>query len=158
MAANDKEIWKEVPQLKGPTNKKYAVSTHGRLASFETKIEDKYVLKLHLNGGFPMATIHIDGKSKALFVHNAMAGAFLKKPSPKSNHVIHIDYNKANNDLSNLKWTTKKEQVAHSMKSPIVLASAAHKIYKGATASKLNEKTATQLKKEIWNPKRNNFS
>lgn len=154
MATNDKEIWKQIPQLKGPSNKKYAVSSHGRLASYETNIEDKFVLKLHLNGGFPMATVQIDGKSKALFVHNVMAAAFLKKPSPKSNHVIHIDYDKANNALSNLKWTTKKEQVEHSMKSPMVLASAAHKIYRGATGRKLDEKKVTLLKKEIWNPKR----
>lgn len=153
MAANDKEIWKQLTHLKG-SSKKYAVSSHGRLASYDTNIEDKYILKLHLNGGFPMATIHIDGKSKALFAHNAMAIAFLKKHSPKCNCVIHLDYDKANNDLSNLKWATKAEQVEHNKTSPYVLASVARKIYKGATARKLDEKKAIALKKEIWDPKR----
>lgn len=153
MAANDKEIWKPLTHLKGPS-KKYAVSSQGRLASYDTNIEDRYILKLHLNGGFPMATIHVNGKSKALFAHNAMAIAFLKKHSPKCNCVIHLDYNKANNDLANLKWATKAEQVEHSKTSPYLLASLAHKIYNGATARKLDEKKVTQLKKEIWNPKR----
>lgn len=153
MAANDKEIWKQLTHLKG-SSKKYAVSSHGRLASYDTNIEDKYILKLHLNGGFPMATIHVNGKSKALFVHNAMAVAFLKKHSPKCNCVIHLDYNKANNALSNLKWATKAEQVEHSKTSPYVLASVARKVYTGATARKLDEKKVTLLKKEIWNPKR----
>lgn len=154
MAAIDKEIWKPVTHLKGKASKKYAVSSHGRLASYDKNIEDRYILKLHLNGGFPMSTVHMDGKSKALFVHQALGYAFLKRPSPKYKFVIHLDYNKANNDLSNLKWATKEEQVEHSKKSPYVLAATAHKLYRGATARKLDEKKVIQLKKEIWNPKR----
>ena len=154
MAAIDKEIWKPVTHLKGKASKKYAVSSHGRLASYDKNIEDRYVLKLHLNGGFPMSTVHMDGKSKALFVHQALGYAFLKRPSLKHKFVIHLDYNKANNALSNLKWATKEEQVEHSKKSPYVLAATAHKLYRGATARKLDEKKVIQLKKEIWNPKR----
>ena len=78
MAANDKEIWKPVTHMKGTTNKKYLISSHGRLASYDTDINDKYILKLHLNGGFPMSTIHIDGKSKALFAHHALGYSFFR--------------------------------------------------------------------------------
>lgn len=154
MATNDKEIWKPITYIKGNTTKKYMISNHGRLASYDKDIEDKYILKQHLNGGFPMATVHIEGKSKALFAHHALAHAFLKKTSPKQVSIIHLDYNKANNDLTNLKWVTKKEQVEHSKKSPFVIQAAARKVYKGATARKLNEKKVIALKKEIWNPKR----
>lgn len=154
MAANDKEIWKPVTHIKGKTSKKYAVSSKGRLASYDKNIEDRYVLKQHLNGGFPMATIHVEGKSKALFSHQAIGASFLKKHSPKCKFVIHLDYNKANNDISNLKWATKDEQVEHSKKSPYVLQAAARKVYTGATARKLDEKKVIALKKEIWNPKR----
>ena len=154
MAANDKEIWKPVTHIKGKTSKKYAVSSKGRLASYDKNIEDRYVLKQHLNGGFPMATIHLVGKSKALFSHQAIGASFLKKHSPKCKFVIHLDHNKANNDISNLKWATKDEQVEHSKKSPYVLQAAARKVYTGATARKLDEKKVIALKKEIWNPKR----
>ncbi len=154
MAANDKEIWKPVTHIKGKTSKKYAVSSKGRLASYDKNIEDRYVLKQHLNGGFPMATIHVEGKSKALFSHQAIGGSFLKKHSPKCKFVIHLDHNKANNDISNLKWATKNEQVEHSKTSPYVLQAAARKVYTGATARKLDEKKVIALKKEIWNPKR----
>ncbi len=154
MAANNKEIWKPVNHLKLTTSKKYAVSNKARLASYSTKIDDKFILKQHLNGGFPMVTIHVGDKTKALFTHHAVANAFLRKPSPKHKYVLHLDYNKANNELSNLKWATKKEQVEHSKKSPFVLAAAARKVYNGATSKKLNEKKVTQLKTEIWNPKR----
>ncbi len=154
MASNDKEIWKPVTHLKGKTSKKYAVSSKGRLASYDKNIEERYVLKTHLNGGFPMATIHIEGKSKALFVHQALGGSFLKKPNPKCKFVIHLDYDKANNAISNLKWVTKADQVEHSKTSPYVLEAAARKVYTGATARKLDEKKVIALKKEIWNPKR----
>lgn len=154
MAANDKEIWKPVTHIKETTNKKYAVSNKARLASYDTKIDDLFILKQHLNGGFPMVTVHVKDKTKALFAHHAVAYSFLKKPSPKYKFVLHLDYNKANNDPSNLKWATKEEQVEHSKKSPFVLASAARKVYHGATSKKLNEKKVIQLKTEIWNPKR----
>ncbi|MDF2449089.1 MAG: hypothetical protein K0R26_1593 [Bacteroidota bacterium] len=154
MAANDKEIWKPVVHIKDKTSKKYAVSSKARLASYDKNIEERYILKQHLNGGFPMVTIHVKDKTKALFAHHAVAYSFLKKPGPKYKYVLHIDHNKANNLPSNLKWGTKEEQIEHSKKSPYVLAAAAHKVYSGATSKKLNEKKVTQLKTEIWNPKR----
>jgi hypothetical protein len=154
MAANDKEIWKPVTHLKASTSKRYAVSNKARLASYDNKIDERYILKQHLNGGFPMVTIHVGDKTKALFAHHAVAYGFLKKPSPKHKYVLHLDYNKANNDPSNLKWATRAEQIEHSKKSPYVLAAAAHKVYTGATSKKLNEKKVIQLKNEIWNPKR----
>jgi hypothetical protein len=154
MAANDKEIWKPVTHLKASTSKRYAVSNKARLASYDNKIDERYVLKQHLNGGFPMVTIHVGDKTKALFAHHAVAYGFLKKPSPKHKYVLHLDYNKANNEPSNLKWATRAEQIEHSKKSPYVLAAAAHKVYTGATSKKLNEKKVIQLKNEIWNPKR----
>jgi len=154
MAANDKEIWKQVTHLKASTSKRYAVSNKARLASYDNKIDERYILKQHSNGGFPMVTIHVGDKTKALFAHHAVAHGFLKKPSPKHKYVLHLDYNKANNDPSNLKWATRAEQIEHSKKSPFVLAAAAHKVYTGATSKKLNEKKVIQLKNEIWNPKR----
>jgi hypothetical protein len=154
MAANDKEIWKPVTHLKASTSKRYAVSNKARLASYDNKIDERYILKQHSNGGFPMVTIHVGDKTKALFAHHAVAYGFLKKPSPKHKYVLHLDYNKANNDPSNLKWATRAEQIEHSKKSPFVLAAAAHKVYTGATSKKLNEKKVIALKNEIWNPKR----
>lgn len=154
MAVNDKEIWKPVTYIKGAINKKYAVSSKARVASYEKNMDDKYILKQHSNGGFPMVTIHVKDRTKAMFTHHAVANSFLKKPSPKYKHVLHLDYNKANNLPSNLKWATKEEQVEHSKKSPYVLAAAARKVYTGATSKKLTEKKVIQLKTEIWNPKR----
>lgn len=154
MAYTDKETWKQIPLPKGSTRKNYAASTHGRLASFETNINDKLVLKTHDHEGYPVASIRVSDKTKALFPHQLIGALFLKKTSPKHKFVIHLDYNKKNNHISNLKWATPKELTEHSKKSPIVLKAIKHRIYSGNTAKKLDEKKVTQLKKELWNPKR----
>lgn len=154
MASNGKETWKQIISLKGTTNRNYAVSSHGRLASFDTDLNDKLILRPHLNGGFPLISVNSNNKSKALFIHNAVAEMFVKKRNPKCVRVIHLDHDKSNNEVPNLKWVTNAEQIEHSKKSPLVLESIARKVHTGATAKKLNEKKVTQLKKELWNPKR----
>jgi hypothetical protein len=130
------------------------VSTHGRLASFDDNMNDKLVLKLHNSSGFPRIGVNINGKSKAIFPHHAIGAVFLKKHNPKCKYVIHLDHNKENNHISNLRWATAKEQIEHNKKSPHVLKAIKNKIYNGGTAKKLDEKKVTALKKEIWNPKR----
>lgn len=154
MANQSKEIWKQIASLKGKTTRNYAVSNQGRLASYDKDLKDKLLLKPHLNGGFPLISLNSKGKSKALFVHNAVAETFLKKRNAKCDHVIHLDHNKANNEAANLKWVTQQEQIEHNKKSPLVREAIARKVHSGATAKKLNEKKVLQLKKELWDPKR----
>lgn len=154
MANQSKEIWKQITSLKGKTTRNYAVSNQGRLASYDKDLKDKLLLKPHLNGGFPLISVNSKGKSKALFVHHAVAETFLKKRNAKCDHVIHLDHNKANNEAANLKWVTQQEQIEHNKKSPLVREAIARKVHSGATAKKLNEKKVLQLKKELWDPKR----
>ncbi len=154
MASNDKETWKQITSLKGTTNRNYAVSNHGRLASYDKDMNDKLILKPHLNGGFPLISINSNSKHKALFIHNAVAEMFLKKRNPKCIRVIHLDHDKTNNHFSNLKWVSQIEQSEHNKKSPLVMEAIARKVHTGSNAKKLNEKKVTQLKKELWDPKR----
>lgn len=154
MAKTDKEIWKQIPFPKGSTTRNYAISSHGRIASFDKDINDRLVLSMHDHEGYTVCTTRVSGKSRALFPHQLMGALFLKKHNPKCKYVIHLDYDKTNNHISNLKWATPKELAEHTKKSPHVLKSIKHRVYNGYTAKKLNEKKVTQLKKELWNPKR----
>lgn len=154
MAKNDKEIWKQIPFPKGSTTRNYAISSHGRIASFDNDINDRLVLSMHDHEGYTVCTTRVSGKSRALFPHQLMGALFLKKHNPKCKFVIHLDHNKKNNLLSNLKWATPKELAEHTKKSPHVLNSIKHRVYNGYTAKKLNEKKVIQLKKELWNPER----
>ena len=45
----------------------------------------------------------------SLLIHKAVAELFLEKPSPEHQFVIHKDYKKDNNMVSNLEWATKKQ-------------------------------------------------
>jgi uncharacterized protein (UPF0305 family) len=149
-----KEIWKEVPSLSGFTSKKYAVSNCGGVASFTKSIKELYILKTHLNSGFPVISLTIDGKSKAIFIHHLVAEVFLKKRNHLCSQVIHLDYDKQNNKVANLKWVTRQERNNHAKLNPAFIKAISSKIHTGKMAKKLDEKTVIKLKKEIWNPKR----
>ena len=154
MASNSKEIWKQITALKGKTTKNYGISNLGNLCSFEKSLKDKIVIKLGNNGGFPTTTIRVNKKSHALFPHREVATYFINKANSKSKFVLHLDHNKKNNKVSNLKWATKKEQAEHNKNNPIVMKAISNRMFKGVTAKKLTPIKVTKLKTEIWNPKR----
>lgn len=59
------------------------------------------------------------GNRKKMYVHRAVATAFIPNPENKSD-VNHIDGNKFNNMLSNLEWNTRKENMAHAFANNLV--------------------------------------
>ena len=58
--------------------------------------------------GYPFVCLYKDGKGKQRYVHRLVAQAFIPNPENKR-EVDHIDNNKTNNDMSNLRWVTHKE-------------------------------------------------
>lgn len=63
--------------------------------------------------------------------------------------VIHLDYNKMNNKVENLKWATKREKELHQFKNPDYIAKNSVIKY-----SKLTETQAMRLKKKLLDPNR----
>jgi hypothetical protein len=60
-----------------------------------------------------------DGKISTHQVHRLVAMAFIENPENKC-CVLHLDGNKQNNNIGNLKWATRKECMQHpSAKKPI---------------------------------------
>ena len=117
------EQWKEYP-IQVPGKVRYAVSTHGRLKSFTDTIQSGKILRGAPTEGFLfLRYVRISNSKKKYFshsIHKMVAELFISKKSEDQEYVLHLDYDKMNNQLYNLKWATYKEMRAHGHKSPAV--------------------------------------
>ncbi|MBP7166719.1 MAG: HNH endonuclease [Bacteroidia bacterium] len=145
------EKWKVINFSKGVFRCDYAVSDHGRLVSFTESIQDGNLLKGTLMGGYPTLKLKPEGKNMTLFIHRLVAEAFLEKRSAKSEFVIHLNYNKEDNQVKNLRWATKEEMEKHQQKSPAVIAYRSINRKKG---HKLTDTTVKKIKQMIDDKKR----
>lgn len=149
------EIWKPL-QFPGWKNlrKKYALSSHGRIASYSEDLEtDGKLLRGSLTTGYRTLNLHRPGDNGTLYVHREIARLFLSKPSSKSVYVIHNNHNKLDNSLKNLRWSTLQEMIGHQQKSPAKIA------YKKIQANrsvglKLNATQVKSIKKMLDDSKR----
>ena len=67
------------------------------------------------NGGYACVNLHNDSGKKVLEkVHRCVANTFIPKPDNSTNLVLHIDLNRMNNHVSNLRWKVKgKSDTSH---------------------------------------------
>ncbi len=83
----------------------YEVSSHGRVRNNT----NGRMLKLHTNNdGYRYVGLYKQKKTSSRRVHRLVAFAFLDKNNEHT-EVDHIDHNKINNMVDNLRWTTKSE-------------------------------------------------
>jgi hypothetical protein len=152
---NSSEVWKQIlfsghKQLR----KKYAVSSHGRPASFSDNIEtDGKLLSGSLTSGYRTLNLHIENGNGTIYIHREVAKLFCKKPSPKHKYVIHVNHKKKDNHFKNLRWATLDIVSSHQQNSPEKIA------YKKRQANrteglKLNATQVKTIKDIINNPKR----
>lgn len=149
------EIWKPIvfsghKQLR----KKYAVSSHGRAASYAENIEkDGKLLNGSVTSGYKTLNLHVENGNGTIYIHREVARLFCKKASPKHKYVIHVNHKKQDNHYKNLKWATLDEVSSHQQSSPEKIA------YKKRQANrteglKLNAVQVKAIKSVINNPKR----
>lgn len=152
---NAGEIWKQI-QFTGYKNlrKKYAVSNHGRAASYyEDVLADGKLLNGSLTSGYRTLNLHVESGNGTIYIHREVAKLFCTKKSPKHKFVIHQNHKKADNNYKNLQWATTEEVSMHQQGSPDKLA------YKKRQASrtkglKLSVAQVKTIKGAISNPKR----
>lgn len=113
------ELWKPLKFKKGikPQNK-YAISSHGRVASFEKKLEEGQLLNGSDIGGYKTLSLRTGEVSQTLYIHKVVAENFVDKKNPKQKLVIHLDHDKSNNKVKNLGWATFTEAGKNKSKNP----------------------------------------
>lgn len=89
----------------------YAVSDCGKVWSYRL---NRWIKDTLLNNGYYKVALFKDGKQTNILIHRIVAKTFIDNPEGKK-EVDHIDNDKSNNKLSNLRWTTPSENM-HNLK------------------------------------------
>lgn len=100
--------WKKIDGFEA-----YEVSTDGNVRNCESGL----LLKQTQNtGGYPSVLLYKNKKRKCCTVHRLVALAFVPNPN-KLLEVNHIDEDKTNNNVENLVWVTRKENMNHGTRT-----------------------------------------
>jgi hypothetical protein len=139
----EKEIWKDVSGYEGI----YQVSNLGNVKVLPRIIQNyrgtflskEKILKPGITEGYARVVLTKNGKRSTKKVHRLVATAFLGEMTHLQ--VNHIDFNRSNNNISNLEWVTHLENMTHARQNnryPKLKISHSHK-------QKLFEATAKKV-------------
>ena len=128
-------------------NFNFKISNYGRIINCKGE-KDFLVTECFINGyqNLPLKQKR-NGKSTSRYVHKLVAEHFLEQN--EGIFVIHLDYNKKNNRVENLKWATKREKEIHQFSNPEY-----KKRPRRVTNSKLTETKVMLLKRKLNDPNR----
>jgi len=104
------EVWKTIEGFP-----KYQVSTFGNVRN----VERNKLMRLTKKGGYNLVDLTHDEISKSFRVHRLVAMTFIENPENKL-EVNHKDKDKLNNNVSNLEWNTRKENMIHAKANVII--------------------------------------
>ena len=156
-----REVFKEI-FLENKLQFRYAISNFGRFVRFTDKIEEGNFIQGGRQNGHKIWRYTVrDENNKVLykyrFFHKLVAEYFIPKTSDEQVYVLHLNYDKTNDYVGNLRWATHAEMVAHNKKSPLVIEYR-KKQAEGFKETPLRHKlTSTQvrlLKKLLLDPNR----
>jgi len=99
------EEWRFIPNC----DEKYMVSNYGRVKSFMLNKTEGHVMRPCKMGNFLALKISSNKVMVNWYIHVLVATVFIPKESDELTHVIHVDLNYKNNQVSNLQWVPKKQ-------------------------------------------------
>ena len=115
----DNEIWRDIEGFEG----RYQVSNMGRIKSLERvdslgrRVNERILSPGKDGKGYLFVILCKGGERKRYFIHRLCLMTFNPHPDMENLQVNHIDENKTNNHLSNLEWTTCKENINHGTRN-----------------------------------------
>ncbi|MCD8431018.1 HNH endonuclease [Tenacibaculum finnmarkense] len=131
-------------------NEKFIISTYGRVINCKNK---PFLVKESFTNGYrSLAVKKENGNQTGRYVHKLVAQTFLDNINGV--FVIHLNYDKSENHISNLKWATKREKEIHQHKNPEYIAIMRGFVKHKPINAKLTATKVMRLKKRIFNPKR----
>lgn len=105
------EVWKDM--LEEDENGLYKISSYGRVKSFKQYIEGK-IIDGTIRKNDKYITVHL--KKKSQLIHRLVAKYFI--PNPNNYKLVdHIDGNKQNNCIDNLRWVTQSMNIQNAKRS-----------------------------------------
>ena len=131
------EVWKEIPDFEN-----YMISNLGRVKSFKCNInKNGKILKPSINNGYYFVCLtNNNGKLVKKNIHRLISELFIPNPNNLPN-VDHIDTNRLNNDLSNLRWASLSQNQCNRNKQVTKTSSK----YKGVYWNKKMQKWRAQV-------------
>lgn len=94
-------MWKKIDR-----NQNYSINENGEVRNDKTKhIKKPFTNK---GNGYLMVDLYKNNKSEKVPIHRLVAEAFIQNPEKKAT-VDHIDGDRKNNSISNLRWATYSE-------------------------------------------------
>lgn len=111
----------------------YKIHRDGRVYSLR---KGKFMKPLNNGNGYFGVSLHIDGKINSMYIHRLVAIHFLPNSENKK-YIDHIDRDKTNNHVSNLRWVTAKENTDNTAGKPRYTA--CRKVYKCLTDEQKTE-------------------
>lgn len=123
------EVWKQIPDFPN-----YSVSNEGRVKN----VKFNRLISQHFDkDGYCLAPLSHKGKTKTARVHQLVAKAFI--PNPDILLVPdHLDLNKANNQVSNLRWATRSQNSQNQLARGIIP-------YRGVSLIRSNNSFLSQI-------------
>jgi hypothetical protein len=142
------EEWKVIEFDDGiAENQQFKISNYGRILNCKGEKEFE-VKKSYINGYQNLPLKQKSGKSTSRYVHKLVAEHFLEQKD--GIFVIHLNYDKTDNRIENLKWATKREKELHQFNNPNW-----EKVVekRGKKIGKLNEGKVKIIKRQLKNEK-----
>lgn len=93
----------------------YEVSNEGNVRN---KITGKILKPTSNEKGYLRVGLYKDGIRKYRSIHRLVARAFLPNPNSEF-EVDHIDKNRTNNNVDNLRWVSHQENIDYSLSKPV---------------------------------------
>ncbi|MEE9406614.1 MAG: NUMOD4 domain-containing protein [Polaribacter sp.] len=143
------EEWKDIQfDEKISDKEKFKISNYGRIINYKNENNEFLKKESFINGyGSISVKQKENGKTTGRYIHKLIAQHFLEKENEDQIYVLHLNYDKKDNSLENIKWATKREKELHQFKNPVFIESKRNK----KTNYKLTEGKVKIIKRQLRN-------